>query len=101
MQDKQHEPTRELMLDGNAVAGLLQELFGAEMTTNQAKCAHCGKVSMLGAMLLFGGDMGNVLRCPWCEGVTMRILARRDDFWLDMRGISYLRMKIDGRDKNE
>ena len=93
MQDTQYDPSCELMLDGNAVAGLLQELFGTEMTTNRAKCVHCGKVSMLGAMLLFGGAMGNVLRCPWCEGVTLRILAKDDGFWLDMQGISYLRLK--------
>lgn len=95
MQDTKYEPACELMLDGNAVAGLLQELFGAEMTANSAQCAHCGKVSMLGAMLLFGGAMGNVLRCPWCEEVTMRILARNGNFWLDMQGISYLRLKQD------
>lgn len=93
MQDTQYDQSHEFMLDGNAVAGLLQELFGAEMTTSRAQCAHCGKVSMLGAMLLFGGAMGNVLRCPWCEEVTMRILARNDDFWLDMQGISCLRLK--------
>lgn len=95
MQDTQYDPSCKSILDGNAVAGLLQELFGAEMTTSRAQCAHCGKVSMLGAMLLFGGSMGNVLRCPWCEGVTMRIVARNDDFWLDMRGVSYLRLKKD------
>ncbi len=95
MHDTQYDPSCELMLDGNAVAGLLQEIFGVEMTTNWAQCAHCGDVSMLGAMLLFGGAMGYVLRCPGCKGVTMRILARGDDLWLDMQGISYLRLKRD------
>ncbi len=83
MQDSQHDPSRELMLDGNAVAGLLQEVFGAEMTANRAQCAHCGDVNMLGALLLFGGAMGSVLRCPGCEDVMVRIVARGDALWLD------------------
>ena len=35
----------ELMLDGNAVAGLLQEVFAAEMTTATGTCAGCGASS--------------------------------------------------------
>jgi hypothetical protein len=81
------------MLDGNAVAGLLEEVFGAEMTLNRAKCAHCGEVNMLGALLLFGGAMGSVLRCPGCEGMMMRLVARREALWLDMQGTSYLRLE--------
>lgn len=93
MQDSQYDPSRdELMLDGNGAAGLLQEVFGAEMTANLARCAHCGELNMLGALLLFGGAMGSVLRCPWCEGMMMRIVARPDAFWLDMQGTSYLRL---------
>ena len=29
-------------LDGNAIAGDLFEVFGAEMTTAVGTCAHCG-----------------------------------------------------------
>ena len=29
-------------LDGNAIAGLLQEVFGTEMTTALGMCATCG-----------------------------------------------------------
>ena len=32
----------ELMLDGNAVAGLLQEVFAVEMTTAIGTCGNCG-----------------------------------------------------------
>ena len=32
----------ELMLDGNAVAGLLRELFAVEMTTATGTCGRCG-----------------------------------------------------------
>ncbi len=93
MEDSQYDPSHALMLDGNAVAGLLQEVFGAEMTANRAQCAHCGDVNMLGALLVFGGAMGRVLRCPECEDVMMRIVARDGALWLDMQGISCLRLE--------
>ncbi len=81
----------QMMLDGNAAAGLLQEVFGSEMTANPARCAHCGNISMVGAMLAFGQEVGTVLRCPHCEGVVMRIVKRPGDILLDMRGISYMK----------
>ena len=35
----QVDASRELVLDGNAVAGLLQTVYGEEMTTCPAECA--------------------------------------------------------------
>ena len=35
--------TDRMMLDGNAVAGLLRELFDHEMTTVMRSCACCGR----------------------------------------------------------
>jgi hypothetical protein len=80
------------MLDGNSVAGLLHELFGTEMTATPAECAHCGLSSEIGAMLAFGRSMGMVLRCPTCQEVTMRMVDRGSEVWIDMQGIAYLRL---------
>jgi Family of unknown function (DUF6510) len=91
VQDSQYDPGLRLMKDGNAVAGLLQEVFGVEMTDNQAQCATCGAVSLIGELLVFGGTMGSVLRCPKCQEMMMRIVSRHNDLWLDMQGISYMR----------
>ena len=33
----------ELMLDGNAVAGMLGEVFAVEMTTATGTCGNCGE----------------------------------------------------------
>ncbi len=89
MQESQWDPSHELVLDGNSVAGLLQEVFGSEMTVNQAKCSSCGNLSQIGELLVFGGAMGSVLRCPRCQSMMMRIVSRPDDMLLDMQGISY------------
>lgn len=80
------------MLDGNAAAGALHEAFGDEMTANPARCAHCGRQSMLGGLLAFGGAMGTVLRCPHCHSVVMRVMERPEATWLDLQGASYLRL---------
>ena len=97
MQDSQSDPSGELMLDGNAVAGTLREVFGVEMTANEAQCASCKTVSQIGSLLVFGGAMGNVMRCPHCQEMMMRIVSRQDDVWIEMRGVSYLKQAKAGR----
>jgi hypothetical protein len=42
MNSDRDDLNRELMLDGNAVAGLLSEVFALEMTACPCQCAHCG-----------------------------------------------------------
>ncbi len=95
MQDSHYEPGDELVLDGNSVAGPLQEVFGIEMTDSLAKCASCGSLSHLGELLVFGGAMGSVMCCPRCHEMMLRLVSRPGDLWLDMRGISYLRRERD------
>jgi len=38
----------ELMLDGNAVAGMLGEVFAVEMTTATMTCGNCGTSGAVG-----------------------------------------------------
>jgi len=93
MADEPTDLNRELMLDGNAAAGLLQVIFGLEMTANPAECANCGNVSELGALLAFIQAPGTVLRCPACEEVMLRIVETPSGIYLDARGSVYLRLK--------
>jgi Zn finger protein HypA/HybF involved in hydrogenase expression len=67
----------ELWLDGNALAGLLGEVFAAEMTRAERRCQSCGTRSALGAHRAYRGA-GAVLRCPHCGDVAMRISSRSD-----------------------
>ena len=45
----------ELMLDGNAIAGMLGEVFAAEMTTATMTCGNCGIAGAVGAAHVFRG----------------------------------------------
>ena len=80
----------ELRLDGNAVAGVLGELFVAEMTTAVVRCAHCGAEGAVATVHVYAHGPGTVLRCPGCEEVLMRIARIRGELVADLRGIGRL-----------
>ena len=61
-QTEEVDMIRELMLDGNAVAGVLQEIFSVEMTTSPTECTNCGCKGELGTLLAFTQAPGIVLR---------------------------------------
>jgi len=92
MDDVHGDVNHEMMLDGNAVAGTLQEIFGLEMTASPTECAHCGQVGDIGTLLAFTQAPGAVLRCPACENVMLRIVETPDAVYLDARGAVYLRL---------
>jgi uncharacterized protein DUF6510 len=57
-------------LDGNALGGLLQEVFGTDMTDAPHTCQCCGAKSPVGAHRLYLGA-GSVLRCPVCDQIAL------------------------------
>ena len=81
-----------LRLDGNAAAGLLREIFAVEMTAALGTCAHCGQTGPVGALLLYGGEMGMVLRCPGCDHLLICVTHTPHGYWLDLRGVQVLRI---------
>ena len=84
---------RELMLDANATAGLLYEIFGMDMTAALGECFSCGNQAEMGTLLAFTHGPGVVLRCSMCEHVVIRIVKTPDEIFLDARGAVYLRLK--------
>ena len=64
-------------LDGNALGGLLQELFGAEMTGAPHTCEACGTERPVAAHSLYLGA-GTVLRCPVCDQIALVAAALPD-----------------------
>ena len=90
--DETIDINRELMLDANAAAGILNEIFGVEMTASPTECAHCGNEGEIGELLAFTQGPGIVLRCVKCENVILRIVQTPDAVYLDARGAVYLRL---------
>src|SRR4051812_41315067 len=58
-------PTAEPHTDANSIAGLLQEVFVAEVTAARRVCQSCRETHPIGAHRLYRGA-GYVLRCPAC-----------------------------------
>lgn len=86
----QTDPNLHLMLDGNAAAGILNEIFALEMTTNLIECANCGREGEMGTLLAFMQAPGILLRCPTCESIILRIVQAPDTIYLDFRGATYI-----------
>src|SRR3954465_13328100 len=74
-EDEMSEDAR--WLDGNALGGLLQELFGAEMTAAPHTCQSCGAERPVAAHRVYLGA-GTVLRCPVCGHVAFVAAALAD-----------------------
>lgn len=55
--------------DANEIAGLLEELFGRDVTAAERVCASCRSRRHVGAHRLYRGA-GLVLRCPACGDVA-------------------------------
>jgi len=83
----------ELMLDGNAVAGMLTEVFAVEMTTATMMCGHCGTSSAVGAMHVFRGA-GIVMRCPNCDNAVAKIVEDGTRIWMNFGGMQALEITL-------
>lgn len=80
----------DLTLDGNALGGLLLELFGAEMTACAGSCQGCGAVEAVGALLVHDRGPGAVVRCPHCHTVLLRVVRTTECYMVDLRGLRWL-----------
>jgi hypothetical protein len=83
----------ELMLDGNAVAGVLQEVFAVEMTTAIGTCGTCGAAGPIGALHVYRGA-GIVLRCPHCDNVIGKIVRDDTRVWISLSGVRTVQVAI-------
>jgi len=63
-------------VDGNAIGGMLMELFGREMTDARSSCAACGAIHSIGALLVYDQAPGEVVRCPSCGAVMLVAIER-------------------------
>jgi hypothetical protein len=86
---------QELRLDGNAAAGLLQDVFVMEVTNARGACAGCGAVGEMGAQHLYMTPMspGAVLRCASCGGVLLVIAHTEGRVRLGLQGLVWLEMQ--------
>jgi len=87
------EPTTDdRTLDANAVAGMLEALFGADLTAADSRCAACGREGEVGTLLAYTLGPGVVLRCPACSAVMLRMVETPRGTLVEAKGLAYLRI---------
>jgi hypothetical protein len=77
----------ETTLDGNAIAGLLADVFGEDMTTATGTCAACGASGEVATFAVFTRAPGTVARCRACASVLMVLVTIREITCVDLRGL--------------
>lgn len=77
-------------LDGNAIAGMLFDVFGAEMTTATGTCARCGNKGHLAELKVYVRAPGTVARCRRCDTVLMVLVEMRGFTCVDVSGLAAL-----------
>ena len=78
----------DLAVDGNAIGGLLIEVFGTEMTTAVGTCGSCGAVSQVAELAVYRPDLGTVVRCRSCDSVLMVFATVRGVTCVDLMGVA-------------
>ena len=77
-------------LDGNAIAGLLVDVFGAEMTAATSACASCGAIGRLAELQVYMRAPGIVACCRTCGSIQMVLVTIRGITCVDLRGVDVL-----------
>lgn len=83
-------PLEDGVLDGNAIGGLLIEVFGTEMTTAVGTCGSCGTPSQVAELAVYQPELGTVVRCRACDGVLMVFVRARGLYCVDLLGLASL-----------
>ena len=78
-------------LDGNAIAGTLEVVFGKELTTATAACASCGGPSLVAEFRVYLSGPGTVVRCRHCGGVVMVLVEAHGVACVDLNGLEALK----------
>ena len=83
----------ERRLDGNAIGGVLLELFGAEMTTAIGMCDSCGAREQMARADVYVDAPGIVVRCTHCKAVQLTIVRGPDRTWLNLTGLRSIEIR--------
>lgn len=83
------------MLDGNALAGDLREVFATDVTAALFTCGGCGHAAAIATLRMWGPAPGRVARCPQCEDVVLRLVRTDDRIVVDLRGAVRLEIPLD------
>jgi len=77
-------------VDGNAIGGLLIDVFGTEMTAASSTCAICGAIRPVAELVVYRQAPGTVVRCRTCGSVLMVFVKAHGVTGVDLSGLASL-----------
>ena len=77
-------------LDGNAIAGPLSEIFGADMTMASGRCGGCGDVSPLAMAIVYLKPNAYIVRCHVCDTMLIMVVESRASIAIEIEGLDSL-----------
>jgi Family of unknown function (DUF6510) len=77
-------------VDGNAIGGLLHDVFGTEMTAAASVCGSCGAARLVAELAVYVRAPGTVVRCRSCGSVLMVFVRVRNQICVDLEGLAAL-----------
>jgi hypothetical protein len=77
-------------LDGNAIGGLLHEVFGTEMTGAPSVCGNCRDSRPVAELAVYLQAPGTVVRCRTCDSVLMVFVTVHERTCVDLQGLAVL-----------
>ena len=77
-------------VDGNAIGGLLIDVFGVEMTSASSTCATCGARRPVAELVVYRRAPGTVVRCRTCGNVLIVLVRDADMTSVDLSGLADL-----------
>jgi hypothetical protein len=83
----------DLHTDGNHLAGVLAQLFGADVSDAQRRCESCRELRLIGEHPLYE-SAGYVLRCPACGDLAAAIVTREGGYAVTLRGTWLLKREV-------
>ena len=74
-------------LDGNALAGLLADIFGEEMTSVIVTCQSCRASAAIAETVVYPNLPGAIARCRSCTAIMLVITQVRGMYCVDTMGL--------------
>jgi hypothetical protein len=74
-------------LDGNALAGVLSDVFTTDVTAARARCGRCGRTAAVAEAMVYPDAPGLVARCSSCDHVLVVVVAAGDRLVLSLAGL--------------
>ncbi|WP_106813850.1 DUF6510 family protein [Microbacterium timonense] len=66
------------VVDGNAAAGLLWDVFGTDVTTLVGVCGGCGSAAPLAEAVVELDEVAAIVRCRTCTHTLLTVLRQGD-----------------------